>query len=166
MKKIIIWIILLTSSLVGIEVTYANECVCEPIKYIKEVKKENPKVAFCKEQGQTNYFCTSLLESCHTTDDPKNCFWVWLAINFNETSFKSYSFWMKKNDNFKWFAKNYNKYWYSNKWDMWFFYWRNWIVWKSYYCTEEESSWANGRCPNWLKNSTFMLNKYIKEFWD
>ena len=169
MKDIIIWIVIWLGLMSFTTYAKSDECICkkQPVKtQIKtEIKKEAPKykmsrLEFCEKQGVSKKFCEELKYHCDNTRNWMKCFWMWMSISFAETSYSFKHFWIQRDDNNpEWFAKRFNKYWYKAE-DMSFFYWKDWKVGKSHYCTSEDSSWTNGWCPNWLRNATFMLNKY------
>ena len=174
MKDLIIWIIIWLSLTSLVTYAKSDECFCKPQKpvvkpVVKEVKpvikKETiTRLGFCTKQWASKEFCERLKYQCDKTRNTIKCFWMWMSISFAETSYKFKHFGiMREDNNPEWFAKRWNKYWYKAT-EMSFFYWENGKTWASHYCTSEESSWTNGWCPNWFRNSSFMLNKYKQYF--
>ena len=172
MKNLIIWIIIWLSFTSLVTYAKSDECICKPQKQVVKpvvkkvkpvVKKEMTRLEFCAKQWASKEFCERLKKECDKTRNGIKCFWVWMSISFAETTtFKH--FWIIRKDNTpEWFAKRWDKWWYKAN-EMSFFYWKDWKVWKSHYCTSETSSKTNGWCPNWLRNSSFMLNKYKQYF--
>lgn len=109
------------------------------LKWKAQPKKEFVKIltSECKKQKARNI---------------KHCIKVWISINYAESSFKSFDLGLQSKDkSIKRGVKQYNKYWYKAK-DWFFFYGDKNKVWKSNYCTSEESSWSKKWCPNGRKN--------------
>lgn len=105
---------------------------------------------------------SKLKDECYRQEakNKEHCIKTGLSIAYAESSWKDYQtpFWLQSTD--KWYEKwvsSYLKYWYtSTNWH--FFYGDYGELWRSHYCTSEESSGSSYGCPNGRKNFDVTFN--------
>lgn len=123
-------------------------------------------VEFWKSVWANENLVNELRDACQTATDPQHCFGVWLSISNAESNMckaKSSHWcfglvWAKDKSAYRW-VKSYNKYRYkATNW--FYFYGDRWQLWKSRYCTSEDSSWSKVGCPAWRKNFDSIYSQY------